>query len=85
MKNILLVSVIFILAGCENEIDRCVLDQVSAWKDRQIENKKVLDEKSQLGNGSIKFSDAIELMPIELESEVRAKARLECLKAASKS
>ena len=81
-RSICVVSMLCLI-GCTSEIDKCVDSQIQAWKERTEANKKLLSEKDKQGKSTL--GELWDLVPEKMESEVRADARVKCLKSASKN
>ena len=69
-----------LLSGCQSEVDKCVDAQLLAWKEKSKIKKDVLSDAMK--NGKPTLGEIFDLIPDKLESEVKAEARLNCLKAA---
>ena len=80
MKIFLILVSFLLLSGCKSEVDKCVDAQVFAWKEKSKIKKEVLSDA--LKDKRPTLAEIFELMPDKLESEVKAEARLLCLKAA---
>ena len=86
MKVLFLITLISLLSACKSDVDICVDAQVIAWKDRTEKNKKIIADKEKQAKAEGKamtladWMDIIDITPELLETEVVAKARIDCQK-----
>ena len=85
MKIYVSIISLLLISGCKSEIDKCVDAQVVAWKERGARNQKLMDDKikqAKIEGKTLTLADWMDIdsSPEMLESEVIAKARIDCQK-----